>query len=261
MILTALKELAEREGLVTNPDFEPKPVSYVIVVDSSGRYIKRLDALESAPGGRKKPTPKQRPVPRPFPGARRSGTEIDPGFLVDNASFVLGINAPDERSKKHSITELRRRQEAFRALVAEAERSTGDEALKAVRLFLDSVIDGKFAVLLPDALTTNALFAFVYSEDGDLLVHERPPVAEYWGQLRARSQRPPDGEAMTFNCLITGKPCVPVDKHPLINPSCDLLTSMGVSLQGEGRRPTSPGRGRHPWTPKFWLSIAYVQTY
>jgi CRISPR-associated protein Csd1 len=228
MILTALKDLAEREGLVTNPAFEPKPVSYLIVVDSSGRYINRLDTAESAPGGKKKPVPKRFPVPRPFPGARRSGTEIDPGFLVDNASFVLGINTPDERSKKHSITELRRRQEAFRALVVEAERATSDEALKAVRLFLDSVIDGKFAVPMPDALTTNALFAFVYSEDGDLLVHERSPVAEYWSQLRSHSQQPLDGKAMTFNCLITGELCVPVDKHPLLKVPGG--TGMGIAL-------------------------------
>jgi hypothetical protein len=51
MILTALKELAEREGLVTNPAFEPKAVNYLIVVDSSGRYINRLNTAESPPGG------------------------------------------------------------------------------------------------------------------------------------------------------------------------------------------------------------------
>ena len=146
MILTALKELAEREGLVTNPAFELKPVSYLIVVDSSGCYTNLLDTLQSTQEGRRKLTPKRFTVPRPSPGARRSGTEVDPSFLVDNASFVLGINTADERSKKHSITELRRRQEAFRALVVEAERATGDEALKAVRLFLDSVIDGQFTV-------------------------------------------------------------------------------------------------------------------
>lgn len=33
MILSSLRQLAEREGLLANADFEPKPVAWIITVD------------------------------------------------------------------------------------------------------------------------------------------------------------------------------------------------------------------------------------
>src|SRR5581483_1879635 len=39
MILAALKELAEREGLVANPHLEEKAVAYFILVGQGGKYL------------------------------------------------------------------------------------------------------------------------------------------------------------------------------------------------------------------------------
>jgi len=94
MILTALKELSDREGLIISPALEFKPLAYMIEIDQSGHCLNIRDTFVEVPVSKGKPKRKPRTlaVPRPFPGARRSGTIIDSGFLVDNASFVLGAN-------------------------------------------------------------------------------------------------------------------------------------------------------------------------
>jgi hypothetical protein len=55
MILTALKELAEREGLVANPHFEEKAVSHTIVLDGEGKCLGISPTSEPAGGARKRP--------------------------------------------------------------------------------------------------------------------------------------------------------------------------------------------------------------
>ncbi len=215
MILTALNDLAHAEELVVNPHYEEKKVEFLIVVDAAGQCLGLQERMQELPG-KKKPLIPAMLVPRPFPGARRSGTKIDPGFLVDNASFVLGLNAPGDAAKKaYPSEELRNRQEQFRGLVAAAEQATGDEALQAVRLFMDQVIDKGWRIAVPDNLKSNALFAFLYAPDVDVPVHQRAQVVDYWGRLRAAHEQPtPDGAHS--QCLVTGARCVAVDKHPPI---------------------------------------------
>ena len=58
MILKALYDLAIREELVPDPDFENTPVSWVIRVGDSGRFlgIEPLKQAEKLPEGSKKKT-------------------------------------------------------------------------------------------------------------------------------------------------------------------------------------------------------------
>lgn len=212
MILKALVELAEREGLVQSPDFEIKRVNYVLTIGEGGRFLKlRSLGNSDRPGGG---IPQQ--IPRPLPGARRSGTTIDPGFLVDNASFVLGMNSPGDADKKSYPTEsLRDRQMRFRGLISEAARETNDESLLAVDQFLADLVSGSQKVILPAEAKSNALFAFQYYRDEDCFVHAQYRIVEYWGTRRARSA-PQAGTGGTFPCLVLGQRCEPVDKHPLV---------------------------------------------
>jgi hypothetical protein len=39
VILTSLRDVAVREGLVQNLDYEPKPVSWLIQLDANGKYL------------------------------------------------------------------------------------------------------------------------------------------------------------------------------------------------------------------------------
>jgi CRISPR-associated protein Csd1 len=217
MILTALKELADQEGLIASPHFEEKAVAYLLHIDPSGRCIGPPQPVSQPPEGKKKTAKRYFLVPRPFPGARRSGTQIDPGFLVGNASFVLGINATGDKDRKnYTAHELAGRQKRFQALIAEAEQATGDEGLRAVRMFLDDLIAGRQRVAVPEALKSNELFAFAFTPDMDRPVHERPPVIEYWSHRRASQASGAGTGSPSFHCLVTNQPCLPVDKHPLI---------------------------------------------
>jgi CRISPR-associated protein Csd1 len=216
MILTALNELAEREQLLASPHFEEKAVSYVLVINEAGRLL-GIQGLSEPAEGEKKPPKKYFLVPRPLPGARRSGTKIDPAFLVDNPSFVLGVNAPGDREKKsYDAKELAERQAGFRSLIAAIEEATGDAGLRAVRLFLDDVIARGQTVSVPEKLKSNELLAFRFEPDVGVLVHERPAVVEYWNRFRLSRESQGGGERATFPCLVTNRPCRPVEKHPLI---------------------------------------------
>ncbi len=211
MILTALKELAEREGLVSNPAFEEKPIHFLLEVSKDGKCLglRPINQSESKKGAKV-----FFPVPRPLPGTRRTGTTIDPCFLVDNASFVLGINAPGDVDKKnYSEDELKRRRVVFHDLIREAMVASRDEGLAAVNRFLMEEGTGGQTVTIPADLKSNALIAFALVEDCGLPLHLRPSVVEYWSQRRAAAE-PANETGLRFQCLITGKPCSPIDKHP-----------------------------------------------
>ncbi len=91
MILKALYELAKREVLVPDPDFEIKPVSWVIRVGDNGRFlsVEPLKHAEWLPEGSKK-KPKMLGIPMfvPYQGSRTSGDRAF--FLVDKAEYTLG---------------------------------------------------------------------------------------------------------------------------------------------------------------------------
>ena len=230
MILTALKVLAEREELVMNPHFEEKAVGYVLIVNEAGRLLGVQPLSEPALGG-KRAVRKYFLVPRALPGARRSGTRIDPSFLVDNASFVLGINAPGDKEKKsYSAEELTERLSGFRNLVAAAEAGTnGDPGLRAVRLFLDDLLAGKQSVAVPEKVKSNELFAFRLPSEIETLVQERAMVREYWARFRESKVTPEEQTEDSFQCLISGISCLPAKKHPLIK-KIPGGTSSGIAL-------------------------------
>lgn len=233
MILTALADLARHEGLVSSPDYEIKTVHYLISIAGDGQFLGMAALGEQA--GRRITGIKQA-VPRPLPGTRRTSVS-DPYFLVDNASFVLGVNAPADFEKRRAENklfdpdELRQRQVAFRDLIASASTATGDLALVAVNRFLSAVIEGKTAVTPPPELASNHLIAFRYQPDGDGAVHARAQVLSYWSQRRGSSGAAA-GDDASFQCLVTGMECVPADKHPLVkkvpggNPSGAALVSV-----------------------------------
>jgi CRISPR-associated protein Csd1 len=213
MILTALKELAEREGLVSHPAFEERAISYLLEVTKEGKCIglRPLGQTGAARSGKI-----FFPVPRPLPGSRRSGTTIDPGFLVENASFLLGINAPGDTEKKsYSEAELRRRRSAFHDLIREAVEATKDEGVIAVDRFLSDLEAGRQLVPVPPELRSNALIAFTLPDDQGMPLQLRSSLAEYWGRRRAAAE-PSQGEGLRFQCLVSGQPCSPIDKHPLV---------------------------------------------
>ena len=89
MILQALYELAQREGLVHDPDYEWKPVRWLITVDSSGNMVGSMRCTDGEDGN-----PQKFAVPR----QPKRTNKITPYFFCDNVKYVLGT-VPGEKTE------------------------------------------------------------------------------------------------------------------------------------------------------------------
>ena len=128
MILTKLCDLAHREGLLANPDYEPKPVAWIIVVGDEGTLLDVIPTTGSDTDARKKARPKAFQIPRRT--GRTSAAVAD--FMVDKSEYVLGVEPDGKRSDE----ELRMRRGLFRQCVQEAVAAMESPALIAVEAFL-----------------------------------------------------------------------------------------------------------------------------
>jgi len=221
-MLQALYNLARDENLVPDPDFEMKPVAWIVRVGPGGkllgiedtRYIPESDSPKRKP----KPVAKFFRVPRE--SGRTSGARAF--FLFDKAEYVFGADPTGERE----AGQLQERRQLFLDKAKACLAATADEGVAAVVDMLEKSATGQQPLALPETCAANDLFAFVYQPDVDMLVTDRPKVKEYWrGQRRDEAC----AEAPTAVCLVSGKPCVPVDKHPPLK-NVPGGTSSGVAL-------------------------------
>ena len=219
MILQALLELAENEDLMKDPDFERKPVAYLVKVGKNGKFL-GINSTHSAPDEKSKQQPKIMRIPLQ-PG--RSGPKPPAQFFVDNCIYVFGISPPD---KAISDKKLKERRDDFRRRIEECAKETGDERAMAVAQFLEDVAEGNQEVEIPEDCASNDRFAFIYEPDKDILVHERPAIEEYWS-----NQRKPEVEETDepFYCLVSGKEVNEVGLFPQIM-KVPGGSSSGVSL-------------------------------
>jgi len=200
MILAKLCEFARREQLLENPDYEPKPVAWIIAVGDGGTFLDIVPTT-GADASAKKPRAKVFQVPRRV--GRTSSAVAD--FLVDKSEYVLGV----EPDGKRSAEDLQQRLNLFRQSVREAREATECPALGAVEAFVGSDHERGRAVERISAVgyASNDLFAFEYRGQ---LAHELPEVLAYFSRSRRATG---EGDAQ---CLICGKKGPPVEKHPAV---------------------------------------------
>lgn len=221
MIIQELAELARREGLVADPDFEPKPVRWIVVIGIGGRY---LDVIESMgePDPKGKVRPKVYQVPRS--PARTSGSSAN--FLVDKAEYAFGFD-PDGNPKK--IVKLEHHRELFAAYVERALSIAPEDAgLVALIRFLrdDKSVLGAVGRIAGKAVA-NDLLAFRYSEGGvSDLIHDRAAVRAAWKALRHPAGV---GGGKLPECIVCGELSAPVAVHPLVKRVPGGSTS-GISM-------------------------------
>lgn len=191
MILQSLYDLAVREDLVPDPDFEIKPVSWVVRISSTGQvtFEKTVDNV-----------PKR--IPKRLPS--RSGKNPPSEFFVDNPLFVLGKSIPAEKYDKKTCN---KRLRSFAAKIVLCGCKTNDEAAKSVGVFLRRLHRGDVSLDLPADMKSNDLIAFAYQVE-DFLVHERKVISDHWRGL----QKLDDVESK-FVCLVSGEKCTPAKKH------------------------------------------------
>lgn len=207
MILQALYELAHRENLMEDPDFEMKPVAWLVMVSPEGKLLE-ITGTHTLPVGAEKK--KFRPVPKSLSLPReRPVTSGDRAFLLFNkAEYVFGVDPEGNREAK----KLKARFGLFRQKVKECLDGTDDEGVRAVSALLEDVHAGKQVVSLPDDCAGNDLFTFVYSPDVDIPVTSREKVREYWRQQRSKEDN--ESRNRELHCLVTGRTCTPSDMFP-----------------------------------------------
>jgi CRISPR-associated protein Csd1 len=198
MILQALHELAKRESLVPDPDFELKAVAWIVRVDGKGKLTGISGTRHEVVDGKTRKKPRLEAVVFEVPiQPKRSGKKPPAYFLVDNAKYVFGLPTVD---KSFSPEEGSERSAWFYELVQECARETGDEGAVAVEKFLRAIRAGRLKSCLPEDAKSNDLFAFVYAPDGDRLVHERAAVRKFWKAKRAAG----GAEGPARICMVTG---------------------------------------------------------
>lgn len=224
MILEALYRLAEHEELVADPDFEVKPVAWLVRVGADGGFL-GIEGTHFLPAaeGRRKPKPRVKNMRVPRQPIRTSGDRAF--FLCDKAEYALGLDPETNPTKRRAPKKVATRFALFREQMRDCANATKDEGVLAVLSFLDSVARGELLLNIPDGCGPSDLVAFIYSPDIDKLIHDRPAVREYW---RAHRTLEPDDEA-GVQCLITGEATGEPVNFPLLK-RLPGGTPSGVSL-------------------------------
>ena len=88
MILQALAELAEREGLTGDLDYQPMAVRWIVTIDAEGRMVGEIAPIQGqAAGGKRRAQFPLRDIPK---RSDRSGQQIKAAFVIDKPEYVFG---------------------------------------------------------------------------------------------------------------------------------------------------------------------------
>lgn len=222
MMLKALYELAMREKLLENPNFEKKKVDLFLRIDAAGKFL----ALEAA--GIRLGQGQLIDVPR----LPKRANNIAAGFLFDKAKYVLGIGKEGRtvRWDEHCA-------QAFQALVDRLAADTQDEGAMAVSRFLSRRHEQIAAVLAAYPFGSGSdwlgseYIAFRYHSDNSI-VHERDVVRAYWSEIRSRKS---GKEGRSLTCLVTGIESAPTRLHPAVKriPGSQTMGATLVSFSAD----------------------------
>jgi CRISPR-associated protein Csd1 len=185
-MLQALCELAAREGLLDDPDFERHRVDVRIRVARDGSLV----AVEQVSEGCEVLTSA---VPR-LP--KRSGLAVRSGLLFDVSGYALGAGKDADRRA------------AFRAVAEQAAMATRDPGVRAVARFLGDQ-NAVRAALSRRPEWTGAEWVGFALDGASEFVHERSSVRAYWTALRDSDK----GGGARVRCLVSGEIAEPVRLH------------------------------------------------
>lgn len=218
MILRALYDLAQQEGLANDLDFEPAQLRYALVLGPGGASATVQDRATLVPAqGNQRPELRKPTVSIPRRSGRTSGDCAE--LLVDKGDYILGWDptgkaAPEKSLKRQGLY----RDRLVKALAAQVPGSPEAEALQALMTFTGLDLETRIQPLR-EALAKcgserdkkeleSAFFSVEYAPAGPTPIHLLPGVRTYWKASRVETQ------TVGAQCLVTGLPCVPVDKHP-----------------------------------------------
>lgn len=181
MILKELVDLARRDGLLEDPDFEPKPVRWMVEIGKGGKLLEVHETRREDSPAKGKPQPLTMFIPKP--ALVRTSKEFAK-FLVDGPDYVLGFD-PTNDPKKQARLEDRRCM--FRALIEQAANDHRDDAgLQALLCFLSD--DAEIAKAIDKIRATAEAgdrVGFQYSDMHESFrIHDSDAARAAWKGLR-----------------------------------------------------------------------------
>lgn len=217
MILQSLHELAEREGLVEDADYEWKPVTWLIHLDANGKFLNCVSTQYTPPEeGKKKPKPVSKKFAVPRCGGRTSGDFAF--FLVDKADYVLGLDPEGKRP----LEKRQARAALFLDEVRACHAVTKSPSVGAVVRFLEERVANPDSFTLPEGCTPSDLFGFIVRPEHEALITDEAIVRKYWEARRGAT------ESNMGICLVLG------DEAPLAELFPGIKRVPGGTTSGTG---------------------------
>jgi CRISPR-associated protein Csd1 len=208
MILQSLNKLYDRlkddpSYGIAPPGFSPQKISFRIVLNPDGTLFEFQDARTTEQGA----TP--RPVQILMPGgAKPPGAGINPCFLWDNQTYLLG-RQPEDKPEGFAT----KRFEAIRDKHLAIKAEINDPQFDAVCTFLSSWKPEEITLykILMDVGTGFGIFQIRGQRNA---VHESPKVNAWW--ISRQADQHDDGKIISGQCLITGEIGPIARLHPKI---------------------------------------------
>lgn len=229
MILNALNDLYSRlvedpDYEVANPGYSPQNISFRVVLKPDGKLFAIQDARISDDKGKLR-ADKQLVLGE----AKPSGAGINPGFLWDNTSYMLGYKKPDKDESKAAKEATRAVDSfaAFRDAHLALETEINHPHFSAVCRFLENWTPEQASAHFSshpelDELATG--FGIFAIQGETKSVNSQPAIMRWW------DNRNTVVDVTLGQCLITGDEGVPIARlHPKIK-SVTGAQSAGASL-------------------------------
>jgi CRISPR-associated protein Csd1 len=205
MILQSLNGLYDRlideEAYeLAPPGFSPQKISFRIVLYPNGTFFKPEDARGKNLAGR------DVTMRMEVPGeAKPPGAGINPGFLWDNQTYILG-RQPEDKPAGFGL----KRFEAFRLRHLELEAAIDHPAFSAVCRFLDNWNPQQLDdyPLLKEVGTGFGIFQILGEPKP---VHSIPAIRSWW-----MDHLPTTGDTKQSQCLLSGEITAIARLHPKI---------------------------------------------
>lgn len=206
MILQALNHLygrleQDKTYGIALPGFSLQKISFRVVIKEDGSFLDPEDARSL--NEKRKPQTTEMEVPG---AAKPSGSGINPRFLWDNQTYMLGRQPED---KKDGFGQ--ERFDAFKDHHLKSEQEIDCPAFSAVCRFLEKWDPSKIDEfqILKDVGPGFGVFQILGQKND---VHETPEILNWW-----RNNRPKEESGLLGQCLITGETKVPIARlHPKI---------------------------------------------
>ena len=197
MILQRLVEYYDRladdpavSELLARPGYSLQKLSFCVVLNADGS-LQQFQSLLDASG--KVPRPQQRLVPGQ---AKPSGSGLHPGFLWDNAAYMLGFKVDDSNPERTYAAF-----EAFRDRHLALEDEIQNPGFSAVCTFLRQWTPDKNEPYVDVLRAITGSFGVFRLSGEQRFVHEEKDVIAFW----ARQDPGTDDNPSRGMCLVTGQ--------------------------------------------------------